>query len=175
MALLAQRHRALGFLLLFPPQISNVSHVSVLCASGSLALRMRTTADSWQAEGASLESCCSASICPWHCSHRGTETAAACLSCHLKLQMYPMLSVLVASLSPAPKKQTSADSLQAERASLESCCSASSAHCTARTEAQRLGLLAFLATSKFKRRLEKGGFPARLLSQPCSQNENFCR
>jgi len=25
-------------------------------------------------------------ICPWHCSHRGTETGAACLSCQLKLQ-----------------------------------------------------------------------------------------
>jgi len=48
--------------------------------------------------------------------------------------------------SPAPKMRTSADSSQAERASLESCCSASSAHATARTEAQRLGLLACLAT-----------------------------
>jgi len=45
----------------------------------------------------------------------------------------------------------SADSLQAEGASLESCCSASSAHGTARKEAQRLGLLACLATSNFKR------------------------
>jgi len=44
----------------------------------------------------------------------------------------------------------SADNSQAERASLESCCSASSAHGTARTEAQRQGLLACLAPSKFK-------------------------
>jgi len=43
----------------------------------------------------------------------------------------------------------SADSSQAERASLESCCSASSAHATARTEAQRPGLLACLAPSNF--------------------------
>jgi len=50
---------------------------------------------------------------------------------------------------PAPKMQTSTDSLQPERASLESCCSASFAHGTARTEAQRLGLLACLATSNF--------------------------
>jgi len=50
----------------------------------------------------------------------------------------------------APKTRTSADSSQAENASLESCCSASSAHATARTEAQRLGLLACLATSNFK-------------------------
>jgi len=48
---------------------------------------------------------------------------------------------------PALKMQTSADSSQAERASLESCCSVSSAHGTAHTEAQRLGLLASLATS----------------------------
>ena len=153
-------------------------------------------------------------ICPWQCSHRGTETGAACLSCHLKLQTYsggpcgatftdlllkserlqiarsqkglawkalaqPLLtlalltqrtetgaaclsrhlkletylsgSVTGTSGRPASKMRTFAESLQAERASLESCCSASSAHGTARTEAQRLGLLACLATSNFKR------------------------
>jgi len=52
--------------------------------------------------------------------------------------------------SPALKMRTSADSSQAERASLERCCSASSAHGTACTEAQRLRLLACLATSNFK-------------------------
>jgi len=55
--------------------------------------------------------------------------------------------------SPAPKMRTSADSSQLERASLESCCSASSAHATTRTEAQRLGLLACLAPSIFRRSL----------------------
>ena len=58
-----------------------------------------------------------------------------------------------ASGKPAVKMQTSADNSQAERASLESCCSASSAHGTARTEAQRLGLLAGLAITNFKRSL----------------------
>ena len=96
-------------------------------------------------------------ICPWHCSHRGTETGAACLSCHLKLQTYLRGSLPDASVSPASIMTTSADSWQAEGASLESCASASSAHGTARTEAQRLGLLACLATSNFKRRLEMGG------------------
>jgi len=90
-------------------------------------------------------------ICPWHCSHRGTEPGAACLSCHLKLQTYLWRSMPGASGSPALKMRTSADSSQAERASLESCCSASSAHGTARTEAQSLGLLACLAPSNFKR------------------------
>ena len=52
--------------------------------------------------------------------------------------------------SPAPKMRTSADSWQPEGASLESCCSASRAHGTGRTEAQRLGLLACLATSNIK-------------------------
>jgi len=47
--------------------------------------------------------------------------------------------------------QTSADSSQAERGSQESCCSASSVHGTARPEAQRLGLLACLASSILKR------------------------
>jgi len=55
-----------------------------------------------------------------------------------------------ASGSPALKMRTFADSSQAERASLESCCLASSAHGTARTEAQRLGLLASLAPSNLK-------------------------
>jgi len=36
-------------------------------------------------------------ICPWHCSHRGTETGAAGLSCHLKLQRYIRGSLLGAS------------------------------------------------------------------------------
>jgi len=55
--------------------------------------------------------------------------------------------------SPAPKIRMSADSWQPEGASLESCCSASSAHGTARIEAQRLELLACLATSNFKSKL----------------------
>jgi len=49
--------------------------------------------------------------------------------------------------------RTSGDSSQPEGSSLESCCSASSAHGTARTEAQRLGLLACLATSKVIRNI----------------------
>jgi len=52
--------------------------------------------------------------------------------------------------SPTPKKRTSPDRSPAEGASLERCCSASCVHGTARTEAQRLGLLASLATSNFK-------------------------
>jgi len=69
------------------------------------------------------------------------------------------------SNSSALKIQTSADSSQPERASLENCCSASSAHGTARTDAQRLGLLACLGTSNFKRRFGGpcGGPPAALL------------
>ena len=175
-------------------------------------------------------------ICPWHCSHRGTETGAACLSCPLKLQTQlrcpcralhaallrkcerlqiarrqkelvwkavgqphlPMAllaqrhrdwdcllvlppqnsnislrSVQGASGTPAPKMGTSADSSQPERASLGSCCSASSLHGTARTEAQRLGLLACLSTSNFK------GISfrpcRRRVHQPSSENANVCR
>ena len=73
-----------------------------------------------------------------------------------------MGSVPGACGSPAPKMRTSADSRQAEGASLESCCSASSAHGTARTEAQRLGLLACLANANFKRMLGMGVFPTSL-------------
>jgi len=104
-------------------------------------------------------------ICPWHCSHRGTETGAACLSCSLKLQNYLRWPVPCASGSPAVKMRTSADSLHAERAILECCCSASYGHGTARTNAQRLGLLACLAPSNNK--LILGGLcqahPAALL------------
>jgi len=159
-------------------------------------------------------------ICPWHCSHRGTETGAACLSCHLKLQKYPgnggacqtplaallqrcerlqiagsqkglswkavahphlpmarlaqshrhwrCLLVLPPQTSivawkwgvlarlvsqPRSENRTSADSWQPDGASLESYCSASSAHGSARTEPQRLALLACLATSNFTRSL----------------------
>jgi len=64
----------------------------------------------------------------------------------------------------------SADSSQAEGASLESCCSTSSAHGTACTEAQRLELLACLAYSNFKRSL--GGLyrePAAALLRKCER------
>jgi len=71
----------------------------------------------------------------------------------LKHQTKVSFSVQGDSSRPALKMRTSADGWQPERASLESCCSASSAHGTARTEAQRLGLLACLATSNFKRSL----------------------
>jgi len=77
-----------------------------------------------------------------------------------------------ASGSPGLKMRTSADKWQPERASLERCCPTSSAHGTARTETQRLGLLACLGTSKFKRSL---GGPCRELRHPCSENENVCR
>ena len=46
--------------------------------------------------------------------------------------------------SPAAKVRTSADRWQPEVAILESSCSASSAHGTVRTEAQRMGLQLFL-------------------------------
>ena len=183
-------------------------------ASGSPALKMRTSAVSWQPERASVESCCSASS-----AHGTARTEAqrlgllACLTplnfkrtlggpcqptpatllrkcerlqialnqkelacksvaqphlpraglaprhrdwgCLLVLppQTCIWASVPGASGIPAPKMRTSADSSQPERASLESCCSASSAHGSARTEAQRLGLLACLAPSNFKRSL----------------------
>jgi len=94
-------------------------------------------------------------ICPWHCSHRGTKTGVACFSCLLKIPSHLSGSVPGASGSPVPKMRTSADSRQAEGTNLESSCSASSAHGTARTEAKRLGLLACPAISKFKRRFGK--------------------
>ena len=114
---------------------------------------MRTSAYSWQPEGASLESCCSAS------SAHGTACTEAqrmgLLACHatsnFKRSLGMMVYLLGSFRSPALEMRTSADSRQPEGASVESCCSASSAHGSARTEAQRLGLLAYLATSNCKR------------------------
>jgi len=125
----------------------------VACASGYPVLKMRTSADSSQPEEASLESCFSAS-----CAHGTTRTEAQCLRVLACLATYNFPCVLRGSVpgapsSPAPKIRMSAERSQPEKARLESCCSASSAHGTARTEAQRLGLLACLATSNFQRRL----------------------
>jgi len=141
-------------------------------SSVSPAPKKRTSADSWQTEKASLESCLLSLICPWHCSHRGTETGAACLSCHLKLQTYLRWFVTGASANPALKMRTSADNWQPERASPESCCSASSAHGTARTEAQRLGLLACLTPQTSDVSL---GVRAGHIQQSCCENANVCR
>jgi len=89
MALLAQRHRDWGCLLVLPPETSNTAwEWGGPCQAPycSPAPKMRTAADSWQPEGVSLESCSNSLICPWHCAHRGTETEASFLSCHLKFQ-----------------------------------------------------------------------------------------
>jgi len=61
MALLAQRHRHWGCLLVLPHQTSNVSRGSLPGLFHSPAPKMRMSADSSQPEGISLESCCSAS------------------------------------------------------------------------------------------------------------------
>ena len=123
---------------------------------------MRTSADSLQAEGASLECCFSASSA--HVTARPEAQRLGLLVClatsNFKCRFGgPCQSP---SSSPAPKMRTSADSWQPQGTSLECCCSASSAHGTACTEAQRLRLLACLATSNFKRNLGMIGVPASL-------------
>jgi len=137
----------------------------VLGSSGCRALKMPTSAERSQPEKASLESCCSASSA--HGTARTDEQRLGLLAC-LVLSIFKRSlggPCPCASGSPALKMLTSADSSQAERASLESCCSASSAHGNDRTEAQRLGLLSSLATSKFKRRFGRPcrGTPAAVL------------
>jgi len=141
-------------------------------ASVSPAPKMRTSADSSQPKRASLESSCSASS-----AHGTARTEAQRLGLLAFLATSNFKHSLgvpcrVPECSPVLKIRTSAYSWQPERDGLESCCSASSGHGTARTEAQRLGLLACLATSNFKRIF---GGPCRGLRQSCSQNENVCR
>jgi len=113
------------------------------------APKMRTSADSSQPERASLESCCQP-----HLPMAGLAQRHRDWSCLLVLtpenSNVDLGSVPCASVSPAPKMRTSGDRAQPERASLESCCSASSAHGRSHTETQRLGLLAYLATSNIK-------------------------
>ena len=146
-------------------------------ASDSPSPTMRTSAHNWQAEGAILESCCSASSA--HGTARTEAQRLGLLTClatsKYKRSLGMDMCLQVSFCSPALKMRTSADSWQAEGASLESCCSASSAHVTARTEAQRVGLLACLATSNFKRILGMGRVPARIFSHPCCETANVCR
>jgi len=162
MALLAQSHKHWRCLLVLPPQTSNVAWEWGGCLPDSTcspARKMRTSVDSWQPEGASLESCCSAPSA--HGTARTEPQRLALLACLDTSNFERSLGMggcLPGSFqSSAPKIGMSADRWQPEGASLESSCSASSAHDTARTEPQRLGLLACLATSNLKRSLGMGG------------------
>jgi len=150
--------------------------VSQPCTYHSPAPKVRTSADSWQAEGAILESCCSALSA--HGTVRTEAQRMGLLACLATSNFKRSLGMVVSQpgffRSPAPKERTSADSLQPEGASLERCCSASSAHGTARTEAQRLWMLVCLPTSNFKRSRE-WDVPATLRLEPCSEDANVCR
>jgi len=143
MALLAQRHRDWGCLLVLPPATSNVYFGVRAWHPYSRALKMRTSSDRLQPERASLESCCSPSSA--HCTAR-TEAQRLGLLASLPLQTSNLDRGSVPGVSGSPdlKMRTSADRSQPERPSLESCCSASSAHGTARTEAHCLGCLLLL-------------------------------
>jgi len=72
----------------------------------------------------------------------------ACLATsNLKRSPGMGVSVPGAYSSHSRKIRMSPDNSQAEGAILDSCCSTSAAHGTARTEAKRMGVLACLATS----------------------------
>jgi len=123
---------------------------------GSSVPKLQTSADSWQPEGASLESCCSASS-----THGTARTEAQRLG-------------LLASLATSNIKRNFGSSCPVAAAALLRNCerlqiagsqkglawkAVSQPHLpigTARTEVERLGLLACLATSNFKRSLGMG-------------------
>ena len=147
-------------------------------ASGSPATKMRTSADSSQPAIASLESCYLTSTAH---GTAGTEAQRlgllACLATS-KFRRTRGMGVVTARflLHPSTKVRTSAYSTQPEGNKLERCCSTSSAHGTARTETQRLGLLASLATSNFTRTFV-GSYqapPAALLPK-CERLQIACR
>ena len=88
--------------------------------------------------------------------------------------MHLMWCVQEACGSPPPKIRTSADSWQPEGASLESCYSASSAHGTAHTVAQRLGCLLVLPPQTAKVAWEWGGpsqAPFAALLRKCERRQ----
>jgi len=165
MALLAQRYRDWGCLLVLPPQTSNLNFG--FCEGGlrQPCSEIRTSADSSQAERASL-------ICPWHCSHRGTETGVACLFCPLKLQTYLRWSVLAPTAALLPK----CERLQIARSQKE---------LARKSVAQPPLPMALLA----QRHRDWGcllvlppqtsnvaeGVRSRGVRQPCSENSNVCR
>jgi len=133
---------------------------------------MRTSADNSQQERASLQSCCSASSVHGRaCTEAQRLGLLACLATsNFKSSLGMSLFLVLSFRSPAPKMRTSAYISQPEGASLESFCSASSAHGTACTESQRLGLFASLVTSIFK--LNYGGplqVPPAALLQKCER------
>jgi len=159
MALLAQRHRHWGCMLVLQPQTSNVAwkwgspslapFAALLRKCECLQIAGRQKGLAWR-----------------HVAHPHLPMALVAQrhrdwGCLLVLPPqnsnidWQFRGSLLASLHiTAAKMQTSANSWQAEGASLESCCSASFAYGTGRTEAQTLGLLACLATSNIKRILE---------------------
>ena len=151
MALLAQRHRDWGCLLVLPPQTSNVFRGSLRGCFRSPTPKKRTSPDISPAEGASLESCCSAS-----CVHGTARTEAQRLGLLASLATSnfkcspggPCRAPFAALLRKCERLQIPHSQ---KGAKLQSCCSASSARGTACTETQRLGLLASLLTSNFKR------------------------
>ena len=147
-AVLAQSHRDWGCLLVLPPESSNVSwetevscnttFASVLRKCERLQIAVSQKGLAWKA------------VAQPHLPMALISQRLGLLAClatsNFKCSMGNFVSQPGSFRSPAPKVRTSADSWQPEGARMESCCSASSAHGTARTEAQRLGLLAYLAT-----------------------------
>jgi len=106
MVLLALTHRDCGCLFVLPPKTSNVSHrvpaglLSQPCSENVNVSRQLLPRRGY------LEMLLLSLICPWHCAQRGTETGAACLSSHIKLQTYPRGSLPGSFRSPAPKRHT---------------------------------------------------------------------
>ena len=165
MALLAQRHRDWGCLLVLPPQTSNLNFGFSEGGLRQPCSEIRTSADSSQAERSSL-------ICPWHCSHRGTETGVACLFCPLKLQTYLRWCVPGASGTLLPK----CERLQIAGSQKELVWKAvAQPHLPMALLAQRhrdWGCLLVLPPQTSNLSL---GFRVGHFRQPCSENANVCR
>jgi len=140
MALLAQVHRDWGCLLALPPQTSDIAWGSLTGASSSPAPKVQTSPDSYHQQGASLVSCYSASChhLPMALVTHQNRNWGCLLALPPQTSNVVQVSMLGSCHSHAPKVETSADSFHSEGASLESCCSASSAQGPAFTGPQSL-------------------------------------
>ena len=164
-------------MLILPLETSNRMLGMVVSLPGSYhspAPKARTSADSWQAEGARLESCCSASS-----AHGTAHTDAQRLGCLLvlppqtaKLAWEWGWSQLGYLCTPPPEMRTSAGRWQAEGASLKA---VAQPHLSMQLLAQRHRDWGCLLVLPPQTSNVASGVRAESLLQPCSENANVCR
>ena len=137
---------------------------SLPCVSNSPAVKIRMSPESSQPEGASLESCYSVSSA--HGPARREAQRLGILACPNTSNFKRSPGIGGPCLAPSAALLRKCEILQtagSQKGLDWKTCSASSAHGSARKVAERLGLLACLAISNFKRILGMGYIPVGCL------------